>query len=338
MSSGIIAILKIRIPFPKHQVLCQYRLLRTTSPAVHTDTSAPSSMHHEPIQPTHPRRLYRKRLRKPCPFPSFFIMPRAQRPCPRPLPCGDRHMFSFSIEHRGDFSEIVDVLGRRLFVDPFRRMGILRRPSPASGIPATTRSSRRTVPVTSVSSNPGVPVLGQLRLPSSVRGLLILLAVLKLTSAPAPASAVAAATAVASSSRPGLPLLSGHCGTSALLVVLWATLLGFLLKELVILATLSFLITEDAEARTRCSLRDLVVMPGNGRMSRLHTSVRSASSRARSPRDGARIGKRELVVNSDCDRLMVNAVEELFAASRTTLVFFRTTWKSGDLGPTVVAL
>lgn len=109
-------------------------------------------------------------------------------------------------------------------------------------------------------------------------------------------------------------------------------------KELVRLATLSFLITVDADVRTRCSLWDRVVMPGNGRISRLQTSASSASSRARSLREGASTGIRAFVVSRDWERLMVDAVEALLVVSRTMLVFFSTTWHSGDLAPTVVAL
>lgn len=69
------------------------------------------------------------------------------------------------------------------------------------------------------------------------------------------------------------------------------------------LATLSFRMTDEAELRTRCSLRDRVVMPGNGRMSRLHTSLRSASILALSLRGGASVGIRWFVVSSDWDLL-----------------------------------
>ncbi|KAH6610861.1 hypothetical protein Trco_000881 [Trichoderma cornu-damae] len=70
-------------------------------------------------------------------------------------------------------------------------------------------------------------------------------------------------------------------------------------KELAKLATLSFLMTVDAELRTRFSLRDLTVILGNGRTSLLHTSDRSASSRALSPLGGASTGMRVVVVNND---------------------------------------
>lgn len=106
---------------------------------------------------------------------------------------------------------------------------------------------------------------------------------------------------------------------------------------LVMLATLSFLITVEAEARTRCSLRARVVMPGKGRTSRLQTSTSSVSNRARSLRAGASTDIRACVARTDWERLTVNAAEALLAVSRTTLVFFSTTWHSGDFGPTVVA-
>lgn len=82
-------------------------------------------------------------------------------------------------------------------------------------------------------------------------------------------------------------------------------------KELAKLATLSFLITVDAELRTKFSPRDFTVILGNGRTSLLHTSDRSASSRALSPLAGARTGIRVVVVNKECERLTAKAVDEL---------------------------
>ena len=70
-------------------------------------------------------------------------------------------------------------------------------------------------------------------------------------------------------------------------------------KVLAMLATLSFLIIDVADALTRCSLLDRAVIPGNGRMSRVHTSDRRASSRALSPRDGAMTGTRLFMVDKD---------------------------------------
>ena len=139
-------------------------------------------------------------------------------------------------------------------------------------------------------------------------------------------------------------LLAGPRGPSKLpagsslelVMCMLALLLERLVKELAMLATLSLRITEDAEDRTRCSLRARTVIPGKGRTSRVHTSERRASRRARSPRDGARTGMREFVVSRDCDLLM-DDFEADTVASLSTLVFFRMTWHSGDLGPTVVA-
>lgn len=91
------------------------------------------------------------------------------------------------------------------------------------------------------------------------------------------------------------------------------------------LATLSLRIIDDADVRTKCSLLDRVVMPGNGSTSRLHTSDKSASSLARSLRVGARTGILDVVVSRDCDRLMLDDVGPELAASFTTHVFLRIT-------------
>jgi hypothetical protein len=82
-------------------------------------------------------------------------------------------------------------------------------------------------------------------------------------------------------------------------------------KELAKLATLSFLITVDAELRTKFSPRDFTVILGNGRTSLLHTSDKSASSRALSPLGGARTGIRVAVVNTECERLTAIVADEL---------------------------
>jgi len=74
---------------------------------------------------------------------------------------------------------------------------------------------------------------------------------------------------------------------------------GRFVKVLAMLATLSFLIIEVADRLTEWSLLYRAVIPGNGRMSRVHTSDRRASSRALSPRDGARTGIRLFVVDKD---------------------------------------
>lgn len=78
-------------------------------------------------------------------------------------------------------------------------------------------------------------------------------------------------------------------------------------KLLVMLATLSFRITELADARTTSLLRGLDVMPGKGRISLDHTSCNRISSRTLSSREGDKTGMR-LVLRSDCDRLI--AIEQ----------------------------
>lgn len=103
------------------------------------------------------------------------------------------------------------------------------------------------------------------------------------------------------------------------------------------LATLSFRIMADVPLRTRCSLRVREPMPGNGSTFRLHTSASEASKRARSFREGVKIGILVFVVNSDCDRLIGGLVPG-GGTSFTALVFLMMTWHRGDLGPTVVAL
>jgi hypothetical protein len=90
------------------------------------------------------------------------------------------------------------------------------------------------------------------------------------------------------------------------------------------LTALSLRIIDDAEARTRCSLRDRAVIPGKGRMSRVQTSDKSASSRALSARAGASTGIRLLVVSRDCD-LLIEAWLEV-GTSFSALVFFKMTW------------
>jgi hypothetical protein len=94
-------------------------------------------------------------------------------------------------------------------------------------------------------------------------------------------------------------------------------------KPPVMLTALSLRIIEDAEARTRCSLRDRAVIPGKGSTSRVQTSERRASSRARSARAGASTGVRVVVVSSDCDLLI-----DWLDADRSwaALVFLRMTW------------
>lgn len=98
------------------------------------------------------------------------------------------------------------------------------------------------------------------------------------------------------------------------------------------LATLSFRIMEVADARTRCSLRLRPVMPGNGRMSRVHTSVSRASSLILSARGGANTVIR-FVVRRDCDLF----IETVDALSLNAFVFLIITWQRLVWGPTVVA-
>lgn len=91
------------------------------------------------------------------------------------------------------------------------------------------------------------------------------------------------------------------------------------------------------EARTKCSLRVLLAMLGNGKSSRLQMSDISPSSRARSARDGVRTGSLVFVVRSDWERFIARPEVEVPAPSLTTLVFLRTTWHNGAFDATVVA-
>jgi hypothetical protein len=100
------------------------------------------------------------------------------------------------------------------------------------------------------------------------------------------------------------------------------------------LTALNFFITDEAEERTRCSLRDLAVIPGSGSTSRLQTSDNRASILDRSARSGARTGMRWLAAN-DCDRMIDD--EPGCGASLMTQVFLRITCEILDLGPMVVA-
>lgn len=109
-------------------------------------------------------------------------------------------------------------------------------------------------------------------------------------------------------------------------------------SELVMFATLSLRMTVVAELRTRCSLLDRLLMPGNGRTSRLHTSASKDSMRARSPREGAKTGTLELVVNRDCDRFIGRLDDGVDVSFKVVVVFFSMTWHRADFGPTVVAL
>lgn len=102
------------------------------------------------------------------------------------------------------------------------------------------------------------------------------------------------------------------------------------------LTALSLRITEDADARTSCSLLDRVGIPGKGNTSLVQTSAKRASSRALSARDGISTGIRLLVVKRDCD-LLIREPWLGVEVSFTALVFFKMTWHKGVLGPTVVA-
>jgi hypothetical protein len=102
------------------------------------------------------------------------------------------------------------------------------------------------------------------------------------------------------------------------------------------LATLSFLIIELAEALTRCSLLVRPVIPGKGRISRVQTSDIRFSRRTLSVREGASTGIR-FVVRSDWDLFMLIDDTE-WEISRKELVFLIMTWHNDDFGPTVVAL
>lgn len=125
-----------------------------------------------------------------------------------------------------------------------------------------------------------------------------------------------------------LPRLQGAWDISSSVPILCDTLARLadrLLKLLVMLTTLSFRMTEEAEDRTRCSLLDRAVIPGKGRMSRVQTSDRSASSRALSPRAGASTGTRAVVDSKDGERLIGELAPALEDISFMTLVFFKIT-------------
>lgn len=111
-----------------------------------------------------------------------------------------------------------------------------------------------------------------------------------------------------------------------------------LASEFAILITLSFLITVEADVRTNFSLRIRVETPERGKISRLHTSPSSVSSRARSILGGDRTDTRVLVDNSECDRLIFGEVVLLPLLVVRSLVFFSMTWYNGGMGQLVVAL
>lgn len=79
------------------------------------------------------------------------------------------------------------------------------------------------------------------------------------------------------------------------------------LKLPVLLALLSFRIIELADVRIKCSPR-LLLIPGYGKRSLVHTSVNPYSIRSRSTRFGARTTAR-FVVDNDCERLIESRAE-----------------------------
>ena len=124
--------------------------------------------------------------------------------------------------------------------------------------------------------------------------------------------------------------------SSLTFLVMLVTLGDLLVNVLAMLVTLNFRIMDDAEERTACSLLARAVMPGKGRTSRVQTSDTRASSRARSPGEGARTGTRPVVASNDCERLIeVDGV--LIVGSFSMVVFFKMICDNGDFGPTVVA-
>lgn len=127
-----------------------------------------------------------------------------------------------------------------------------------------------------------------------------------------------------------------HSSSSLPPLVMLARLAERLVNWLAMLVTLSFRIMECADVRIRCSFRARTVTPGNGRISRVHTSERSTSSLALSPRDGASTGTRPLGASRDWERLIVVFNEDCVFFSR--LVFLRITLHNGDFGLTVIAL
>jgi len=98
-------------------------------------------------------------------------------------------------------------------------------------------------------------------------------------------------------------------------------------KLLAMLTELSLRITDDADERIRCSPRARMVIPGKGSLSLVQTSDNRASSRARSPREGASTGIRLLEPGSDLERFICEGDN----GSLETLVFLMMTWYSGDL-------
>jgi len=257
------------------------------------------------------------------------------------------HVFSLSDEHGDrldDDDDDVCRLSRRLLAEDVLSAGVPTAPLPPPPLSSLVElysnrsaSNRRIVPVTSTLWNmPRLLADELLELFCSVSSLIT-------GSRPSSCARAGGLSVLRPSSLltfvsclPASGVLAPALSSSPTALLTLARLADRLVKELVMLATLSLRIIEDADVRTMCSLRARLVMPGNGSMSRLQTSESSASSRARSPLEGASTGIRVFVVSSDWDRLIGKAVGPV-AASFRTLVFLSMTWHRGDFGPTVVA-
>lgn len=109
-----------------------------------------------------------------------------------------------------------------------------------------------------------------------------------------------------------------------------------LLRELAMLATLSFRITVDADDLTKLSDRDRGPIPGNGRASRVHTSDKRTSSLVLSLLGGARTGTR--VAKTDWERFTAADTDVPAALFFVAQVFLTTTCDDGAFEPSVAAL
>lgn len=186
--------------------------------------------------------------------------------------------------------ELADFIGREIFVDAMRvGMSCISLAMPRFGILLPRTSRRRTLPVAFFMLRAGVVVVAA---PSLVVRCLF-------------AFLPDSSPRLTSSGKGGSP---GFLMSQRLVVSIVVFSLGWFfcveeadlfVKELAKLATLSFLMTVDAELRTRFSPRDFTVILGNGRTSLLHTSDRSASSRALSPLGGASTGILIVVANKE---------------------------------------
>lgn len=185
--------------------------------------------------------------------------------------------------------ELADFTGREIFVDAIRvGMSCISLAMPRFGILLSRTSRRRTLPVAFFMLCAGVIIA----VPSLVVRCLF-------------AFLPDSSPRLTSSGKGGSP---GFLMSQRLVVSIVVFSLGWIfcveeadlfVKELAKLATLSFLITVDAELRTKFSPRDFTVILGNGRTSLLHTSDRSASSRALSPLGGASTGILVVVANKE---------------------------------------